>query len=109
MSKRLKRTSLEIMYSILSACNNNSTKTRIMYNAGINLIELTKYLELLEKEGYIKKVQSEKRVTYSLTEKGRDALVRLEKYIKIVKELEEAKKDVIDLIKIVKKKKEAKT
>ena len=104
MSKRVKRTSLEVLYSILRACNENSSKTRVMYSAGINLIELAKYLEALEKEGYIKSVQQGKSTLYSLTDKGKDAMLRLEKYVKALKEYEEAKRNVLDLVGLLKNK-----
>lgn len=109
MGKRIKRTSLEVVYSILSACNEGNTKTKVMYAAGINLIELEKYLELLEKEGYIKSQQSGKSNIYLLTDKGKDALTKLEKYVKALKNLEEARKDVEDLSKLIKRKKGVKT
>ena len=105
MSKREKRTSLEVLYSILRACNENSSKTRVMYSAGINLIELTKYLEALEKGGYIKSIQQGRTTVYSLTDKGKDAMLRLEKYVKVLKEYEEAKKEILDLVDLLKARK----
>jgi len=104
MSKRVKRTSLEVLYSILSACNENSSKTRVMYSAGINLIELAKYLETLEKEVYIKSTQNGRSTVYSLTDKGKDAMLRLEKYVKALKEYEEARRNVLDLVDLLKNK-----
>jgi len=104
MSKRVKRTSLEVLYSILSACNENSSKTRVMYSAGINLVELAKYLEILEKEGYIKSTQNGRSTVYSLTDKGKDAMLRLEKYVKALKEYEEARRNVLDLVDLLKNK-----
>ncbi|BFH73831.1 DUF4364 family protein [Sulfurisphaera javensis] len=109
MSKRVKRSSLEILFSILNACNENVTKTRIMYASGINLIELNRYLKFLEEEGYITKEKTEKNPKYSLTEKGKDALERLRKYVEVLKEYEKEKKNVSDLIKLIKTKKKAKT
>jgi len=109
MSKRVKRTSLEVLYSILKACSENTSKTRVMYYAGINLIELTKYLEVLEKEGYIQSIQQGRATVYSLTEKGKEALARLEKYVKVLKEYEEARKSVSDLINLLRERKRAKT
>ena len=109
MSKRVKRTSLEVLHSILKACSENTSKTRVMYSAGINLIELSKYLEVLEKEGYIQSVQQGRTTVYSLTEKGKDALARLEKYVKVLKEYEEAKKEVSDLINLLRERKRTKT
>mgnify|MGYP001772483910 CR=1 FL=1 len=105
MSKRVKRTSLEVLYSILRACSENSSKTRVMYSAGVNLVELTKYLEALEKGGYIQSIQQGRTTIYSLTDKGKDAMLRLEKYVKALKEYEEAKKDILDLMNLLKSKK----
>lgn len=104
MDKRVKRTSLEVLYSILTACSDATNKTKIMYSAGINLVELTRYLKLLERGGYIVKIKQGSRDLYSLTEKGKDAVTRLERYVRVLKEYEDAKQQVNDLISLIKNK-----
>ncbi len=65
-----KRDMLAIMLKILDIANEPVKKTHILYSAGINFYQLSRYLNFLLKLGLIEEL-SEPYVGYRTTEKGR--------------------------------------
>ena len=82
-----KRTTAEIIYSILNACKERTNKTKIMYASSLNFAELKKYLEILVKNGYIREETEGKTSYYIITEDGSKMLQLLEKYVKVLHEI----------------------
>ncbi|MCI0565252.1 MAG: winged helix-turn-helix domain-containing protein [Nitrososphaera sp.] len=68
-----KRDMLAIMLRILDIANEPVKKTHILYSAGINFYQLSRYLNFLLKLGLLEEL-SEPYVGYRTTEKGRACL-----------------------------------
>ncbi len=66
----IKRDKLDIMLRILEVANAPVKKTHILYQAGINFYQLSKYLELLLKTGMLEQIEDQ-HITFRTTEKGR--------------------------------------
>ena len=75
-----RRDHLQIMTEILDiASREGATKTSLVYKANINFTLAKRYLEYLEKKGLIQRSNEANLIKYSLTEKGRETLLRLKK------------------------------
>lgn len=68
-----KRDMLAIMLKILDIANEPVKKTHILYGAGINFYQLSRYLNFLLKLGLLEEL-TEPYVGYRTTEKGRACL-----------------------------------
>lgn len=68
-----KRDMLAIMLKILDIANEPVRKTHILYSAGINFYQLSRYLNFLLKLGLLEEL-SEPHTGYRTTEKGRACL-----------------------------------
>lgn len=68
-----KRDMLAIMLKILDIANEPVKKTHILYSAGINFYQLSRYLNFLLKLGLLEELQ-EPHVGFRTTEKGRACL-----------------------------------
>jgi len=66
----IRRDKLDIILRILSIGNSPVKKTHILYKAGINFYQLTRYLDLLLKTGMMEQV-NEPFAAFKTTEKGR--------------------------------------
>ena len=66
----IRRDKLDIILRILSIGNSPVKKTHILYKAGINFYQLTRYLDLLLKTGMMEQV-NEPFLAFRTTEKGR--------------------------------------
>lgn len=66
----IRRDKLDIILHILNIGNTPVKKTHILYKAGINFYQLSRYLDLLLKTGMIEQIK-EPYVAYRTTEKGR--------------------------------------
>ena len=75
-SKR--RTKEEIAYAIISSAMDGQKKTKIMYEAGMNLFQLDSYLEDLIGKGML--TLGSRRI-YLATEKGKNFLTAFEQYM----------------------------
>jgi predicted transcriptional regulator len=65
-----KRGRLEIMFAILSLCNNTpSKKTHVMYKCNLSFKQLDMYLKFLINLGFLRVVDED---NYLTTEKGRE-------------------------------------
>lgn len=64
---------LAIMLKILDIANEPVKKTHILYSAGINFYQLSRYLNFLLKLGLLEEL-TEPYVGYRTTEKGRECL-----------------------------------
>jgi predicted transcriptional regulator len=65
----IKRDKLDIMLRILEVTSTPVKKTHILYQAGINFYQLTKYLDLLLKTGMMEQIE-EPFPGFRTTEKG---------------------------------------
>lgn len=70
MHSEIRRDRLTIILRILTTACTPIKKTHILYQAGINYYQLSRYLNLLQREGMIE-IVSEPFVSYRTTEKGR--------------------------------------
>ncbi len=70
MHSDIRRDKLDIILRILEVGNSPVKKTHILYKAGINFYQLSRYLDLLLKTGMMEEVQTPF-VAYRTTEKGR--------------------------------------
>jgi len=76
----LRRSRAEVIIDILNAAKEESGKTRIMYDANMNLASFNKYLRKLTKAGLIVRIEgSHDKVVYRTTERGINLLQLLEK------------------------------
>jgi len=66
----MRRDKLDIILRILAIGNSPVKKTHILYKAGINFYQLSRYLDLLLKTGMMEEV-TEPYVAFRTTEKGR--------------------------------------
>ena len=70
------RDRLSIVASILEAANPKSSKTHIMFNANLSYNLLEKYLDIIDKAGFIRFEDSK----YMLTEQGREFLKKYKRF-----------------------------
>src|SRR5688572_21566609 len=70
MQSDMRRDKLDIILRILEIGNSPVKKTHILYKAGINFYQLTRYLDLLLKTGMMEEIQ-EPHNAFRTTEKGR--------------------------------------
>jgi len=70
MHPDIRRDKLDIILRILDVGSVPVKKTHILYKAGINFYQLSRYLELLQKTGMIEQI-NEPFPAYRTTEKGR--------------------------------------
>lgn len=75
MHSDIRRDKLDIILRILEVGSSPVKKTHILYKAGINFYQLSRYLDLLLKTGMMEEVQTPF-VAYRTTEKGR-VLIKL--------------------------------
>lgn len=66
----MRRDKLDIILRILEIGNSPVKKTHILYKAGINFYQLSRYLDLLLKTGMLEQI-NEPYVAFRTTEKGR--------------------------------------
>jgi len=66
----MRRDKLDIILRILSIGNSPVKKTHILYKAGINFYQLSRYLDLLLKTGMMEQID-EPYLAFRTTEKGR--------------------------------------
>jgi predicted transcriptional regulator len=66
----MRRDKLDIILRILEIGNTPVKKTHILYKAGINFYQLSRYLDLLLKIGMVEQI-NEPHVAFRTTEKGR--------------------------------------
>ncbi len=66
----IRRDKLDIILRILEVGNTPVKKTHILYKAGINFYQLSRYLDLLLKTGMMEEIETPY-VAYRTTEKGR--------------------------------------
>jgi predicted transcriptional regulator len=80
------RGSLEIMSSIVAACENGALKTHIMYRSNLNSGQMRNYMAFLLKSGFIEKRRDEhaSRYIYQTTEQGRRFLAQYNKLLEIL-------------------------
>ena len=69
----MKRSRDMIISQILDICINGASKTRIVYQANLNIRTINPYIELLTKNGLIN-VKKEQTIIYKTTPKGLDLL-----------------------------------
>ncbi|BCU71072.1 DUF4364 family protein [Stygiolobus caldivivus] len=93
-----KRSTAEIIYSILNACRERTNKTKIMYASALNFAELKKYLDILVKSGYLKEENEGKNSYYVISESGNRLLQILEKYVHLLHEKEELESQLGDVL-----------
>jgi predicted transcriptional regulator len=70
MHPDIRRDKLDIILRILDVGSVPVKKTHILYKAGINFYQLSRYLDLLQKTGMIEQI-NEPFAAYRTTEKGR--------------------------------------
>lgn len=70
MQSDFRRDKLDIILRILEIGNSPVKKTHILYKAGINFYQLSRYLDLLQKTGMMEQI-NEPYVAFRTTEKGR--------------------------------------
>lgn len=68
------RSSMEIVCAILECIREGATRTRIIFQAAITIVQADKYLELLKEHGLVLETQ---RHSYRITESGMAYLHRL--------------------------------
>ena len=69
----MKRTRLDIIEDILSAILNNRGEikpTRLMYKSNLSFNQMGTYMEYLIKKDFLRKIEKNKRIYISITEKG---------------------------------------
>lgn len=67
--KAERRSSMEIMVTILEEARNGINKTRLVYGTNLNFVVVQKYIQFLMDKGLLQTAQGEK-LLYSTTEKG---------------------------------------
>ena len=87
----MRRSRIDIVVEILGVAKNGVNKTAIVYRTNINFTLAEKYLELLEKQGFLEK-NSEKYIT---TDKGK---IFLQKAKEITLQLEEPIQNAKEII-----------
>ena len=70
MQPDIRRDKLDIILRILSIGNSPVKKTHILYKAGINFYQLSRYLDLLLKTGMMEQID-DPYIAFRTTEKGR--------------------------------------
>jgi predicted transcriptional regulator len=85
MSRR--RNTNMVTTQILKVCKDGASKTRIIYQANLNSIIGTNYLDDLTKKGFIEAIPDGARFIYKTTAKGLDLQEKLGQYQNIMESL----------------------
>lgn len=85
MSKR--RNQNMVTTQILKVCREGASKNRIVYQANLNSVLGTHYLDNLMKKGFIEAIPNGSRTTYKTTPKGLDLQEKLGQYQNIMDHL----------------------
>ncbi|MEM0092151.1 MAG: DUF4364 family protein [Saccharolobus sp.] len=86
--KTRKRSPMEIIYSMLSSCNNECGITKMIYGAAVNYVVAQKYINELIKIGALKVENKEDKKYYIVTEKGKLLMQHLEEFLKLRQSLD---------------------
>ena len=78
MSRR--RNTNVVTTQILKICAKGASKTRVIYQANLNSVIGTQYLDNLMKSGLIEAIPNGSRITYKTTPKGLDLQEKLGQY-----------------------------
>ena len=65
---------------ILKICAKGASKTRVIYQANLNSVMGTQYLDNLMKNGLVEAIPNGSRITYKTTSKGLDLQEKLGQY-----------------------------
>ena len=65
---------------ILKVCAKGASKTRVIYQANLNSVMGTQYLDNLMKNGLVEAIPNGSRITYKTTSKGLDLQEKLGQY-----------------------------
>lgn len=79
MMKAKKRSDDQIVSQILEICMDGAGKTRIIYQANLNFLKVSQYLENMIKNGLISQTPLGSRVIYKTTVKGVELNQRIQK------------------------------
>ncbi len=74
-----KRTDDQIISQILEICMNGAGKTKIIYQANLNFLKVSRHLENMVKNGLISEIPIGSRVIYKTTSKGVELNQRFQK------------------------------
>lgn len=85
----IKRSRFEVIYQILSFCQNPRQKTHILYRCNLSYEQLKKYMEFLVTGNLLKKTENDREL-YQATQHGEKFIGEYERLRRI---LEEAKKE----------------
>ncbi len=86
MSRR--RNTNMVTTQILKVCKEGASKTRVIYQANLNSIIGTQYLDYLMKNGFIEAIPDGARFIYRTTAKGQDLQEKLGQYQSIMDHLQ---------------------
>ncbi len=74
---KTRRSHLEMIAEILETCTEISTRTAIVYKCNLNFKLIRKYLDLLEKNNLIERIEAGKASYYRTTGRGRKAVEQI--------------------------------
>jgi predicted transcriptional regulator len=93
-SSNRRRTPKEIVYAVVKSAYEGERKTKIMYNAGLNLSQLNVYIEKLLELGML---SLDDRRRYTTTEKGKRFVKAYERFTETMDLLIEQERDINEL------------
>ncbi|MFB3764167.1 MAG: winged helix-turn-helix domain-containing protein [Methanotrichaceae archaeon] len=85
-----KRSPNIVTAQILEICTDSANKTRVIYQANLNSITGTQYLDNLTKNGLIEVIPAGSRLVYKTTPKGKELLEKLEEFACLMDQLQPA-------------------
>lgn len=98
--RRKKRSSIQIVISILEGCRSGVKKTKLLYVTNLSSRPFYKYMKVLEESGLIYFEPSTRE--YILAPKGRNVLEKSKRYLELLEQLDKIRSDITDLIDRVK-------
>ena len=75
-----KRNNDVIASEILKICVNGANKTRIVYQANLNFVTATPYINRFTERGFLEAIREGSRIVYKTTAKGMDLKERFERF-----------------------------
>ncbi|MDM8000017.1 MAG: winged helix-turn-helix domain-containing protein [Dehalococcoidia bacterium] len=79
-----RRNDIRIVMEILRLAQNQSGQTRIIYGSNLNYKRAKYYLETLERRGYLESKRRDRRISYRITQRGRQALTCIERVLQLL-------------------------
>lgn len=86
MTKRRDRAVVALI--ILNVCSGGANKTKIAYQANLNYVTVSPYLENLKNKGLLEEILKDSKIIYRTTPKGLEWRKRFEQFVALLEDIQ---------------------